>query len=371
MRLGVSAWRFAGQRLGIGRYIEYLLRYWTGHLESDEVRVFVREPVDLARFGVRPVVIRPSLTNALWENFLLPAQTRNLDVLFGPSYTLPVLPKPFGPRCRTVVAIHSVDEQRGVVPWWHRYTYEQKYRWSARAADRVIANSQYVKQRLIDLYGVPSEKIDVIWLGADDAFQPVDDPDLLRQTRLKYLGSDRPFLLFMGGLSQRRNVPLLLEAFSILKKQNRIPHALLLMGPNRADLPLAELAQRFGIGDSVVHTIGQVSDHRELVPVYCAADVYVLPSSSEGFSLTLAEAMACGTPVITVNRAALGEVAQGYGMTIDAPELGSLTEALREVLHDPSLRAELRRKGLERAKELRWPLAARRTLEVLRKVANS
>jgi hypothetical protein len=81
IKLGVSAWRLAGQRFGIGRYIEYLLRYWAGHLDSDEVPVFVREPVDLALFGVTPVVIRPPLTNERWENFLLPRQTKNLDVL--------------------------------------------------------------------------------------------------------------------------------------------------------------------------------------------------------------------------------------------------------------------------------------------------
>jgi glycosyltransferase involved in cell wall biosynthesis len=121
----------------------------------------------------------------------------------------------------------------------------------------------------------------------------------------------------------------------------------------------------------VVQTIGKVANHRELVPVYCAADAYVLPSSSEGFSLTMAEAMACGTPVITVNRAALGEVAHGFGLTIEAPELDQLTDALRRVVGDAALHAELRRKGLERAKELCWPVAAHRTLEVLRQVANS
>jgi glycosyltransferase involved in cell wall biosynthesis len=80
--------------------------------------------------------------------------------------------------------------------------------------------------------------------------------------------------------------------------------------------------------------------------------------------------MACGTPVITVNRAALGEVAHGYAMTIEEPQVGALVEALRNVLHDSNLRRELSRKGLERARELRWPVAARRTLEVLRNVAN-
>src|SRR5262249_6962 len=152
---------------------------------------------------------------------------------------------------------------------------------SAHTADRVIANSHYVKTCLERRYGVPSGKIDVIWLGADDAFRPMEDSELLRETRVRYLGSDRPFLLFIGRSSRRRNIPLLLEAFSILKKKYRIPHALLLMGPNRAQIPLAELAQRLGISGSVVHTIGQVAHHSELVPVYCAADAFVLPSSSE------------------------------------------------------------------------------------------
>jgi glycosyltransferase involved in cell wall biosynthesis len=365
MRIGVSAWRLTGQRLGIGRYIEYLLQYWGTMLDpSDEVTVFVREPLLPPGLQTSVRVIQPALTNALWENLLLPAHTKGLDVLFGPSYTLPLLP-----RCRSVVSIHSVDEVEGAWPWWHRLTFEQKYRMSARTANHVIANSHDVKRRIVQRYGIEEGKIDVIWLGADEAFRPLDDVALFRETRIKYLGSDRPFVLFMGGLSRRRNVPILLEAFSNLKKKDRIPHALLLMGPNRANLPLDELTSRFGIADSVIHTIGRVAHHSELVPVYCAADVFVLPSSTEGFSLTLAEAMACGTPVITVNRAALGEVAYGHAMTIEEPTVQALTDAMRCVLGDAALRAELSRKGLERARLLRWPAAARRTLEVLRRVA--
>jgi glycosyltransferase involved in cell wall biosynthesis len=338
-----------------------LLHHWAGIIEpADDVKVFVREQLDLGNSGISTVMIRPPLTNALWENLLLPLHTKSLDVLFGPSYTLPLFP-----RCRSVVAIHSADDPEGFLPW----AFEQKYRFSAYTADRVIVNSHFVKQRIEKRYGLDGDKIDVIWLGADEAFQPMNDPALLRETRIKYLGVDKPFVLFMGGLSQRRNVPILLEAFSILKKKYRFPHNLLLMGPNRANLPLNDLTTRLGIADSVVHTIGKVSSHRELVPVYCAADAYVLPSSSEGFSLTLAEAMACGTPVVTVNRAALGEIAHGYAMTIEEPTVESLTEALRRVLDDPELRAQLSRKGMERARELRWPETARRTLDVLRKVA--
>jgi glycosyltransferase involved in cell wall biosynthesis len=154
-----------------------------------------------------------------------------------------------------------------------------------------------------------------------------------------------------------------------LKQEDRVPHALLLNGPNRANLPLGELAGRLGIADSVVHTEGRVNSHRELVPVYCAADLYVLPSTSEGFSLTMAEAMSCGTPVVTVNRAALGEVAKGYAITMEEPTVEGLVAAMREVLHSANVREELRRKGIERSRELRWSETARKTLDVLRRVA--
>jgi hypothetical protein len=85
--------------LGIGRYIEYLLSYWAGHLDSDEITVIVSEPIDLTSFGVTSVVIRPPFSNALWENFLLPRKTKNLDVMFGPAISFRFFPGPMGPRC--------------------------------------------------------------------------------------------------------------------------------------------------------------------------------------------------------------------------------------------------------------------------------
>lgn len=370
MHIGVSAWRLHGQRYGIGRYIEYLLRHWTAMIEpGDRVTIFTRSPLDMRALGLSPAftnhVIQPALTNALWENLLLPRAAAATDVLFGPSYTLPLFYR--GP---SVVTIHSVDEAAGVHSLWHRLTYTQKYKLSARRATRVITNAASTSERVHATYGIPAGKISTIWLGADEAFRPIDDDALLRQTRVRLLGSDRPYILFVGGLSQRRNVPLLIEAFSRLKKRAGIPHALLLFGANRGGVPFREVAERCGVSDSVIQTDGRVAEHRELAAVYNAASVYVLPSSSDGFSLTLAEALSCGTPAITVNCAALGEVAHGYALTIDTPNLEELTDAIGSVLSDPAKAEQLRAKGLERARELRWDLTARRTLDVLRQVAS-
>jgi glycosyltransferase involved in cell wall biosynthesis len=225
--------------------------------------------------------------------------------------------------------------------------------------------------RVHERYGVPLDRIDAIWLGADEVFRPLDAPDLLASTRRRYVGDDRPCILFVGGLSRRRNVPMLIQAFGLLKARHRIPHRLLLVGSNRAQLPLEELARQAGVEHDVVQTDGAFTHHRELVPIYNAADVFVLPSSSEGFSLTLAEAMSCGTPVVTVNRASLGEVAHGYGMTIDEPDVEALADALYRVLASETVKRDLRAKSLERAQSFRWADTARRTLDVLRRVAHA
>ena len=284
--------------------------------------------------------------------------------MFCPSYTVPLT---FSGRC--VDVIHSVDEaQAGAQPWWYPYTWGMKYRLGARKAERVIAGDLATKERIIRLYGVAEEKIDVINLGVDDAFVPMDDVALLRETRIRFLGEDRPFILFSGGLSHRRNIPVLMEAFSIVRKRARIPHNLLLLGPNRANIPITALANQFGITDSVVHSSATFADHKSIVPIYNAADLFVLPSSSEGFSLTLLEAMACGTPAITVNRAGPGEVAHGHAFTIDEPSVRALSDAIELVLTDPSLRQELRAKELKRAKDYSWRHTASRTLDVVRRV---
>jgi len=370
VHVGVSAWRLSGPRLGIGRYIEYLLKYWTTMLEpGDRVTVFLHDPLErdalrlTQAFDTR--VLRPKMTNALWENLLLARAARDVDVLFGPSYTLPLTYR--GP---SVVAIHSVDEaQPGAQSLWHRLTYSQKYRLSAERADAVIVNAHSTAERVHAVYKIPMNRIETIWLGADDEFRPIDDAALVAATRRRLVGADRPYVLFAGGLSRRRNVPMLIEAFALLKKRHSLPHALLLFGANRDNIPYREIAARCGVADSVFQTDGVVAEHRELVAVYNAADVYVLPSSSDGFSLTLAEALSCGTPVVTVNRAALGEVALGYAITIDEPELAALTDAIGRVLTEPETARALRAKGLERARDLRWDKTARRTLGVLRDVA--
>jgi len=371
VRIGVNARRLEGQPLGVARYIEYLLGYWAEMLHDDERCVlYVREQLGSDRVPPGPfdtVILRPKLRGFMWENVRLPTAARRDDVFFGPSYSLP-LPH----RGPSVVMIHSVNEvQEGTHEWWYPYTFTNVYRASARKADRVIVPSQSVKDDIQRAYGIAGEKIDIVPQGADDGFKPVEDEDVLRRTRVEQLGEDRPYVVFVGKLSQRRNIPTLIEAFAeLLRRRPDLGHKLLLFGPNHLELPLAELARDLGIADRVVQTDGRLEHHHDLTRIYSAADAYISASAYEGFSITVVEAMACGAPVIGIDRAAFGEIVDGAGHLIDEPTVEKLAGALERVLSDDAYRAELRTRGLERARMFRWEDNARRTLEILREVAN-
>lgn len=372
MRIGVDALRLSGQRLGIGRYIEYLLKHWNTMLEPDErVVVYVREPFDPAPLGLSEgfeIRVLPSrLDGVLWEHFVLAKRWRETDVLFCPSYTIPL-----NYRGRTVVATHSVNEvQPGAHPWWYHLTYRQRNRLSARRADAVIVPSQSARRHVEELYGVDGAKIDIVAEGVDDDFRPLEDESVLRETRRRFFGDERPYILFVGKLSHRRSIPELVTAFAELKRSDAIPHGLLLYGPNVHDLPLDKLVAELGVADSVVQLNEKLADHRAIIPVYSAADLFVHPSAYEGFSLTTVEAMACGVPVVTVGRGAAAEIVGDTALTVDAPTAENLAVTMRRALSEPDLRARLRTAALARADELRLSATARGTLDVIRRVGRS
>lgn len=240
MRIAFNGQRLAGQRLGVGRYLEYLLRHWATMLEdNEEVSVFVRRPMDadLAALDprIRPVLLASSLSGIPWENLRLRGPASRHDVLFCPAYTAPI-----GYRGRLVVATHSVNEaQPGAHSWRYRQTYARLHRHCAREADLVIVPAESTAREVIEHYGIRRDRIAVIAQGADDAFRPFADPELARTVRERYFGGDRPYLLFVGKCSTRRNIPMLLRAFAQLRRDQRIPHGLLLFGPNHEGLPHA------------------------------------------------------------------------------------------------------------------------------------
>lgn len=357
---------------GVGRYIECVLKEWSQmEVPFEKIILYAHSPLKqenvvfpLDRFQLEIVGTR--IPDPLWEWKSLRPKANEIDILFCPSYTMPI-----GYKGRCVVTNHGPAENTFLSYQWCRsQAYEKLYRYSARKADSVLANSHSVKRRLMDVYNIPQSKINVTYLAPSHVFQPIGDIEILNNTRQKYIGGACPYILFVGKLAKRHYIPNLLQAFAELYKTNNLPHKLLIVGPDYLNIDVPGLAQKLGIKDAVIH-IPYVK-HVDLPPLYNAAELFVFPASeAEGFGIPVIEAMACGTPVLTVNKGSLPEFAKGASLLVKDSSIEQLKMGMERLIFDPALREELSQKGIERAMTITWKKTAEKTMDLLWQVANS
>jgi glycosyltransferase involved in cell wall biosynthesis len=170
-------------------------------------------------------------------------------------------------------------------------------------------------------------------------------------------------VLFVGTLEPRKNVPLLLEAFALLRRE--VDAQLLLVGARGwLDEPIMAAHARSGVGDAA-RFLGSLGEE-DLALLYSHAGVFVLPSLYEGFGLPVLEAMACGAPVVCSNAGPLPEVAGDAAVLLKPEDPIVWAVALRDVLTQPRAADELRRRGFDRAREYDWEQTAIQTREVYR-----
>jgi glycosyltransferase involved in cell wall biosynthesis len=298
------------------------------------------------------------------------------DVIFFPSaYTY----VPVTGSGRVVVVLHDVIAEQfpehvfptrlAAMLWW------LKLLAARRQADLVMTVSEASRKGISDRFGIPRDRIVVVPEAADAMFRPLPPDDTTREVLQRFAVLDRRFILYVGGISPHKNIGTLLDAFAQLRRDPACSDCrLLLVGDFTGDVfysaydELRRRSESLGLGDAVRFT-GYVADD-DLVRLYAAAEVFVLPSLLEGFGLPAIEAMACGAPVVASCRGALPEVIGPAGLLFDPDRAGDLHDVLRRVLTDAALRERLRRLGPQRAAEFSWDRAAQRTLSVFRSLAN-
>lgn len=367
MILGVNGIRLLRNRSGVARAIEALLNTFA-QLDQpfDDIRVYTPEPID---GGVRlpslarNIVVRSPWPPSLWEQVTLPRAHGARDVLFCPSYI-----SPFFARCPTLVAHHGsyegYAERKQVYAWWPRTKARLGYAWSARTASVVTTVSEYSRRDMERFYGVPAERIHVVPDGVDTAlFKPITDEAALAQWRRRTLGTDVPFVLYVGKPTRRRNLPQLLQAFAQLKRRQALPHKLMLIGTALPGTGFEALIAELGLAPHVV-TVPH-APHEQIAWAYNACAAMVYPSSYEGFGMPVLEAIACGTPVITLNNTAFPEFAAGVATLLPDAQVETLAAGIAAVLADTTLRARLRVAGPERAARYDWHTVAQRYLDLL------
>jgi glycosyltransferase involved in cell wall biosynthesis len=285
-----------------------------------------------------------------------------LDLL----HTTDFIPPAFGIR-RSVITVHDLNflyYPQFLTAESHRY-YNQQIEWAVWRADYILADSYATKSDLISLLGVPSDKITVVHLAADPVFSRKAGLEAHRIAAQYEL--EPGYLLFVGTLEPRKNLPGLLQAYRFL------------LDRKVTSAPLVVVGAKGWLYDEVFQQVDtlRLREHvrflhhvpdADLPGLYAAARVLATPSFYEGFGLPALEAMACGTPVVVANRASLPEVVGDAGLFVDPDDTYDIADKLARVLSDTALRQSMQHHGFSQASRFTWERTARATLAVYRQV---
>ena len=381
MRIGINAnlVSFSGtyRQAGVSKYTELLINNLAGIDSDNQYYIYFgngSHPAEFARgdkFTLKASHLNTEkpVKRILWEQLIAPG------VLWADNPAVvhcPVNVIPLATNRPTVLTIHDL----GFIRFPERYrTAKRRYlhlmtSLSAKRAKHIITPSESVRQEVIDLLKVPAAKVTAIAEAASPDFKRLPDEAVAQWKAEKGL-PDR-FVLYVGTLEPRKNLPLLIRAFARWRQEQPTEAAgvELILGGAKGWFydEIFRLVETLGLSD-VTRFQGYISEN-ELPLWYNSASCFVYPSVYEGFGLPPLEAMACGCPVITSNTSSLPEVVGSAGIMVGPEDETGLAAAIARLLNNPAEQQMLRQAGITRASEFSWQKAARQTLEIYQLVAD-
>jgi glycosyltransferase involved in cell wall biosynthesis len=245
----------------------------------------------------------------------------------------------------------------------------------------IITISEASKKDIMEIMNIPSEKIDVTYLGVDEKFFAINAHEVTPETKASFknqfsIPPDGNLGLYIGGIDARKNLPFLLEVISELNTIEEIKASggfhLALAGNYKNDdqLPrLKSLITRLQIADKL-HFLGFIEE-QELDTIFAMADMFIFPSIYEGFGLPVLEGMASGLPVIAGDNSSIPEVMGNIGWRFQDGDKAEWVRNIKEIVsaakHTPQLFTSQAEKGKKRASQFTWEKTARETIRVYEK----
>lgn len=353
-----------------GGIVEYVRHLIAALAELDRANQYAvvhhlrdRETLSRAPNFRRVSTVTPS--HHRWERWLLAAELapRRFDLYHTPEG---ILPQHAARRhIITVHDVHYLHYPQYMTAASRRYYNEQITR-SVHMADAILVPSQATKADLVALLDASPDKIAPHPLGVHSMFRPASE-EAITAARARYdLPAD--YLLFVGTFEPRKNLPGLFAAYALLCQEMADAPPLVLVGRKgwlMDDINAA--VERHQIQNRLRWI--ENAPRADLPALYSGARLLAVPSHYEGFGLTALEAMACGTPPLASDRGSLPEVVGDAGLQVDPDDPAALAGAMRELLTDDALHADLRSRGLARAATFTWERTASTALDVYQRVA--
>ncbi len=373
MRICLDVSAAVHRRAGLGRYTLELTRALVAQSEHDYIAFYHQRgqarldpPIDSLPRRTIQLSVKPwRLTTMLAHWFGVPqdALFPGVDLFHATEHLLPRLR-----HIRSVFTLHDLIfrfDPGSHLPLNRIYLNTMMPRF-LRAADAVIAVSECSKRDAVRFYATPAEKIHVIPEGVEARFRPIADPQL-EPVRHKHHLPDR-FVLCVGTIEPRKNLPILFEAMASRRERGLEPWPLVIAG--KAGWLYEPILRRIAELNlqNWIHLTGFFPDD-DLPALYNAATLLAMPSRYEGFGLPVLEAMACGTPVVCSNISSLPEVAGDAALLVPPENVQGWAEAITRLCNDNALHARMRERGLAQAAHFTWENAARQTADVYHLIA--
>jgi glycosyltransferase involved in cell wall biosynthesis len=364
------------QRAGIGRIIRGQVAALVAGHPTHEISLFVAGPVSAADRREAPLPLHATPISErnlvrVWHRLNLPwPQVEwfvggRFDLFHATDFVL--APNTARRKVLTVHDLAFLFYPEAALPSLHHYLNTVVPR-SVRRAHHLLADSHHTANDLQEQWQVAPERITVVQGAVDHHhFQPVTDPVRLAAVRERYGVGTAPFILGLGTIQPRKNYARLIEAFHLARQEARLPHRLII-GGGKGWLydDIYARVHELGLTEHV-HFPGFIADE-DLPALYSAAEFYAYPSLYEGFGLTIIEALACGTPVLTADNSCLPEAGGPGALYVQAEDVSSIAQGIARLAQEEPLRRQLRSAGLAHAATFTWERSARQLLGAYERV---
>ena len=352
IKIGYDAKRAFFNNTGLGNYSRWLIKAMTSHYAGNTYYLYTPQAKANSRLNflkdngnIHIVTPRSNLFTSLWRSKGIVADLKRdgIQLFHGLSHELPLGIKQSG--VKSVVTVHDLifmrfPRQFGRINHW---IYTTKIKYACRVADKIIAVSQKTKDDIIELLGIPPEKIEVVYQGCNPAFGIAQTNEQKLAVKQKY-NLPNKFILSVGTIEERKN--LLLTVKALLSVNNDTP--LVVVGkPTSYTKKVKAFIAAHNLGDSVffLHDV----DFHDLPAIYQQATVFVYVSRYEGFGIPLLEAINCGTPVIAATGSCLEEAGGPNSLYVGPDDATGLAENINKVLKNDTLRQLMAEKGRHHA----------------------
>lgn len=377
MKIGINGRHLGPNKTGVSRYLLSLLQEWQRAPRGHQFFVYTSteklEPEDEALFVSGSPIIhrripRPIGTNSfhLWYNWSMPRTMirDGINWFFSPDYFCP----PFFPRSiRRSMTLHDISffTHPAWFPLVYRLSCELYSRRPAKHADLIFTISDFSKKEIINEYGIPSQHILITPLAAENKFSP----GLYTPSPISEISG--PFFLFVGKILNRRHIKEMLLAFkSYLRQQSDISTQFIIRGRDETH-PAQDIKQLVSEINSEMDRAAVIMldycDDRQLIQLYRNTQAFFYLSTYEGFGLPVLEALACGTPTVTVKETSIPEVAGEAAVYVDPTNIGELRRVMSRLLTDTPWTSDLRCRSVAQARKFSWENTANATLRAIEK----